>query len=88
MDNNSEYTSETFIARWIAGELTENEVDSLNEFIRCEPGAIQFFVEIKQAWFGSSRQKLPNGLSKGERWKQLNQRLNFNLKNESRNGNH
>ena len=82
--NNSEYTSETFIARWIAGELTEKEVAGLNEFMKREPGAMQFFDELKQAWFGLDPKKLARGLSRDQRWIKLNQKLN--LRNENTNG--
>lgn len=88
MDNNSEYTSEIFIARWVAGELTETEVDGLHEFMCREPGAMKFFEEIKQVWFGSNPSNLPRGLSKDERWQRLNQTFNLKLKNDSRNGKH
>jgi len=84
MQNHSEYTTDTFIARWIAGELTENEINGLNQFMQQEPGAIQYFEEIKKAWFGVNPHKLPKGLSSKERWTRLKQKLN--LKTESKNG--
>ncbi len=86
MEKNSEFTSENFIARWIAGELTKAENESLNEFMRREPGALQFFEEIKQVWFGTNPSNLTRSLSKKERWQRLNRKLNLDLKNERKNG--
>jgi ferric-dicitrate binding protein FerR (iron transport regulator) len=75
MNERDNYRADGFIARWIAGELTDAEKEAFERWVRTNPGERQYFDELKTIWLDYGAIKLADGLSKSKRWDHIRKRL-------------
>ncbi len=75
MENKHKYQDDIFIARWIAGDLTDAENAGLEHWMKTNPDEKKYLVELKNIWQDYESIKLQPGLSKQERWEKINVRL-------------
>ncbi len=75
MEEQVKYREDTFVARWIAGELSDTESQQFEQWVEANPDEKQYFDELKTTWSDFGSIELARGLSKDERWDRISERL-------------
>ena len=71
MDEKSTFHDDAFVARWIAGELTEKESRAFEQWIEHQPDEKKTFEELKQVWQSYDSVKLKKAPAAQEKMQQL-----------------
>ncbi|MFQ5751746.1 MAG: hypothetical protein ACE5HI_07100 [bacterium] len=71
----NKYQDDLFIARWIAGDLSDEESLEFEQWIQTNPEEKKYFDDLKTIWSDLQTIKLKTGLSKEKRWDKISERL-------------
>ncbi|MCG8604837.1 hypothetical protein MJD09_07555, partial [bacterium] len=75
MADRAKYRADGFLARWMAGELSRENNQAFEQWVRSNPGERQYFDDLRTIWVNYGSIKLADGRSKAERWDQIKKRL-------------
>lgn len=80
MNEQEYYREDAFLGRWVAGELSDQELADFENWLLSHPKERPFFEDVRKIW--TSAAVSPGSLSAEQRWRAIQERLNLN-KNRS-----
>ena len=71
MEKETNFEDDSFVARWVAGQLSPSEADQFDAWMKSHPGRRKHFEELRQVWLSYRDVRPDRGLSAEERWRRI-----------------